>query len=201
MPTDLLQKSFGIPRSLLEQITAVASSVKSGTTFMGSDGTIQTGTLSLSGNASTGNVQSGKTFYSNSWTKQTGTLALSGNAGTVDVLSGKTFYSNSFTKQTGTLKANSSYTLNYNGRGNNQSIPNGSLAIIITANLGNSSDPNCTNVTNVSKINYKSSEKFDQYSGGNTPSNKYSLWMYLVTGNGNTPTVTGAEWCYVWVFK
>ena len=103
MPTDLLQESFGIPRSLLEQITAVASSVKSGTTFMGTDGTIQTGTLSLSGNASTGNVQSGKTFYSNSWTKQTGTLALSGNAGTGDVLSGKTFYSNSWTRQTGTL--------------------------------------------------------------------------------------------------
>ena len=103
MPEKLLQVSYGIQQSILDQIAAIASSVKSGVLFLDKDGKIQTGTLSLSGNAGTGDVKSGKTFYSNSWTKQTGTLSLSGNAGTGNVQSGKTFYSNSFTKQTGTL--------------------------------------------------------------------------------------------------
>ena len=103
MPENLLDSSNGIPKSILDQITAISNSVKSGVIFLDKDGKLQTGTLSLSGNAGTGDVKSGKTFYSNSWTKQTGTLGLSGNANAGQVLSGSTFYSNSFTRQTGTM--------------------------------------------------------------------------------------------------
>ena len=103
MPEMLLQGSYGIQKSTLDQITATAGNVQSGVKFLDKNGNIQTGTLSLSGNAGTGDVKSGKTFYSNSWTKKTGTLALSGNASTSQVLSGRTFYSNSWTKQTGTM--------------------------------------------------------------------------------------------------
>ena len=103
MPEMLLQGSYGIQKSTLDQITATAGNVQSGVKFLDKNGNIQTGTLSLSGNAGTGDVKSGKTFYSNSWTKHTGTLALSGNASTSQVLSGRTFYSNSWTKQTGTM--------------------------------------------------------------------------------------------------
>ena len=74
MPENLLQVSYGIQQSILDQITAIASSVKSGVIFLDKNGELQTGTLSLSGNAAVGNVLSGKTFYSNSWTKQTGTM-------------------------------------------------------------------------------------------------------------------------------
>ena len=103
MPEMLLQGSYGIEKSTLDQITATAGNVQSGVKFLDKNGNIQTGTLSLSGNAGTGDVKSGKTFYSNSWTKHTGTLALSGNASASQVLSGRTFYSNSWTKQTGTM--------------------------------------------------------------------------------------------------
>ena len=64
----------GIDSDLLGQITATADSVKYGTRFMTSNGTISTGTLSLTGNATTSDVVSGKTFYSNSFTRQTGYL-------------------------------------------------------------------------------------------------------------------------------
>ena len=74
MADNLLQSTFGISKSLLDQVTATASDVKSGVVYIDSDGVIQTGTLSLSGNATTSQVLSGRTYYSNSWTKQTGTM-------------------------------------------------------------------------------------------------------------------------------
>ena len=110
MPEMLLQGSYGIQKSTLDQITATAGNVQSGVKFLDKNGNIQTGTLSLSGNAGTGDVKSGKTFYSNSWTKRTGTLALSGNASTSQVLSGRSFYSNSWTKQTGTMANRGAWT-------------------------------------------------------------------------------------------
>lgn len=51
MADNLLQSTFGISKSLLDQVTATASDVKSGVVYIDSDGVIQTGTLSLSGNA------------------------------------------------------------------------------------------------------------------------------------------------------
>ena len=124
MPTKLLQGSYGVQKSTLDQITATAGNVQSGVKFLDKNGVIQTGTLSLSGNAGTGDVKSGKTFYSNSWTKQTGTLSLSGNASTSQVLSGRTFYSNSWTRQTGTMTNRGAVSKSINP-GSSYTIPAG----------------------------------------------------------------------------
>lgn len=124
MADNLLQSTFGISKSLLDQVTATTSDVKSGVVYIDSDGVIQTGTLSLSGNAGTGDVKSGKTFYSNSWTRQTGTFTLSGNATTSQVLSGRTYYSNSWTKQTGTMTNRGAVTKSINP-GGSYTIPAG----------------------------------------------------------------------------
>lgn len=124
MADNLLQSTFGISKSLLDQVTATTGDVKSGVVYIDSDGIIQTGTLALSGNAGTGDVKSGKTFYSNSWTRQTGTLTLSGNATTSQVLSGRTYYSNSWTKQTGTMTNRGAVTKSINP-GSSYTIPAG----------------------------------------------------------------------------
>ena len=199
MPTDLLQETFGIPRSLLEQITTNASDVKSGVRYLGSNGTIQTGTLTLSGNASTGNVQSGKTFYSNSWTKQTGTLSLSGNAGTGDVKSGKTFYSNSFTKQTGSFSptVNVSYVTRYtkgvysenpNTYTMNTSISDG---LLIIANARDDSAVSINSVTlssgSLTKLAYY------RFTGYSSVTNCIYVGRIKNMANGATLTITGTQ--------
>lgn len=74
MPTNLLQGTYGISNATLEDTNVSASDVKSGIRFMSPNGTIETGTLSLHGNATTSDVVSGKTFYSNGFTMQTGDL-------------------------------------------------------------------------------------------------------------------------------
>lgn len=74
MPTNLLQESFGIPRSLLDQVTVEYNDVKMGKKYIDSDGNLRAGTLLLSGTAYPTQVLSDRTFYSNSWTKQTGTM-------------------------------------------------------------------------------------------------------------------------------
>ena len=79
MPTNLLQESFGISKSLLASTNISASDVKSGIKFMNPNGEVQTGTLALSGNATVSDVMSGKTFYSNSFTKQTGIRTIYSN--------------------------------------------------------------------------------------------------------------------------
>ena len=82
MPEKLLQSDYGLQKSILNQITATAGNVQSGIRFLDKNGNIQTGTLSLSGNASTGTVLSGNTFYSNSFTRQTGSMTNRGAWGT-----------------------------------------------------------------------------------------------------------------------
>lgn len=74
MPENLLSPSSGMPKSLLDQINVDPSHVITGITFLNRDGELQTGTLSLSGNATASQVLSGRTFYSNSFTRQTGSL-------------------------------------------------------------------------------------------------------------------------------
>lgn len=74
MPSNLLGVSNGISKSILDQITTNTGDVKSGVKFLDKNGDIQTGSLSLSGNANRAHVLSGETFYSNSWSKQTGTM-------------------------------------------------------------------------------------------------------------------------------
>lgn len=75
MPTNLLQESSGIPRSLLEQITCSDYTVKEGWKYLAMTGEIRTGTLVPDGTtAITSDVLGGKTFYSNSWVKQSGTM-------------------------------------------------------------------------------------------------------------------------------
>ena len=74
MPTNLLQGTYGISNTLLENTNVSESDVKSGIRFLSPNGTIQTGTLSLTGNAIASDVISGKTFYSNSWSQNIGSL-------------------------------------------------------------------------------------------------------------------------------
>ena len=76
MPSNLLQESFGISKSVLSTTNISASDVKSGIKFINPDGVIQTGTFMLSGNAAVSDVMSGKTFYSNSFTKQPGSRTI-----------------------------------------------------------------------------------------------------------------------------
>ena len=169
MPEKLLCPSYGISKSLIDQITANSDDILNGKAFIGSNGDIQYGSLILSGNASASDVRSGKTFYStNAKSKLTGSLKV------IDVNSTKvTFYKNS------------SLTLN-----------RGELAFCILANLGNSHNPSCTNITG-GTILYKSSSPIDSYAGQNTPTNKYSLWGYLIAGLGKQLTISGAEWKYI----
>ena len=75
MPSKLLDTTIGIQKSTLDQITATAGNVQSGVKFLDKNGNIQTGSLSLSGNANPAHVLSGETFYSNSWSRQTGTMS------------------------------------------------------------------------------------------------------------------------------
>lgn len=56
--------------------TAVPSDVKSGKTFVGTTGELETGTLALSGTAAATDVRSGKTFYAADFTKKTGTVVI-----------------------------------------------------------------------------------------------------------------------------
>lgn len=90
----------------INELTTTPSDVISGKKFYGTgNDEIQTGTLSLSGNAGAGDVLSGKTFYNtNAQSKQSGSLSLSGNAGDGNVLKGKTYYTtDAKTKRTGTM--------------------------------------------------------------------------------------------------
>ena len=74
MPENLLAPSTGLTNSKLESANAQPGEVMAGRTFYAGNGELKTGTLSLTGNATTLDVRNGKTFYSNSWTKQTGTM-------------------------------------------------------------------------------------------------------------------------------
>lgn len=74
MPTNLLQESSGISKSLLDQVTVEYNDVKMGKKYIDSDGKLRSGTLILSGTAYPTQVLSGRTFYSNSWTKETGSM-------------------------------------------------------------------------------------------------------------------------------
>ena len=75
MPTNLLQESSGIPRSLLDEITCSDYTVKEGWKYLAMTGEIRTGTLVPDGTTSTtSDVLGGKTFYSNSWVKQSGSM-------------------------------------------------------------------------------------------------------------------------------
>lgn len=97
------------------ELTATAGDVLKGAKYVGQDTNddIGTGTLELTGNATTGDVLANKTFYiNNPKSKQTGTLALSGNAAANRVLSPYTFYStNPKTKLTGTIPSYSGRTI------------------------------------------------------------------------------------------
>ena len=75
MPENLLAPSTGLSNSKLESANAQPGEVMAGRTFYAGNCELKTGTLSLTGNATTLDVRNGKTFYSNSWTKQTGTMA------------------------------------------------------------------------------------------------------------------------------
>lgn len=75
MPYELLPPIMGggIDEELLTQITVTSGDVLYPKKFMTSNGTIATGSLSLTGTATESNVLSGKTFYSNDTTLRTGT--------------------------------------------------------------------------------------------------------------------------------
>ena len=75
MPYELLPPLMGggIDEELLEQITVTSGDVLYPKKFMSYKGTIETGSLSLTGTATEGDVLSGKTFYSNDTTLRTGT--------------------------------------------------------------------------------------------------------------------------------
>ena len=65
----------------LDVVTAEAGDIVAGKVIVDKNGNPLTGTLSLSGNAGTGDVRRGKTFYStNPKSKQTGTMAEKGAA-------------------------------------------------------------------------------------------------------------------------
>lgn len=97
------------------ELTATAGDVLKGAKYVGQDTNddIGTGTLELTGNATTGDVLANKTFYiNNPKSKQTGTLTLSGNAAASRVLSPYTFYTTDpKTKLTGTIPSYSGRTI------------------------------------------------------------------------------------------
>lgn len=74
MPENLLNQDSGIPKSLLKKITATPGYVWNGKTFIDSSGSVKSGTLTLTGNATAADVTKGKTFYTTSSSKKTGTF-------------------------------------------------------------------------------------------------------------------------------
>lgn len=93
MSENLLQPVFGIPKSVLSQITATSSDVYVGKKFLSNSGTIQTGTLNLSASATEGDVKQGKTFFANGTNLRTGNLVFRGSVFVAYNFSG---YLNSF---------------------------------------------------------------------------------------------------------
>jgi len=91
--------------------TVTNDKVVLGETFYADSRTQDTGTLALTGDATSNDVMTGKTYYGNTFTKDTGTWSFLGNASTSDVLTGKTFYGNSSTLLTGTAKAPIDFSL------------------------------------------------------------------------------------------
>lgn len=79
MPENLLSSSFGIPKSVLSQITVTPAYVYTGKKFLSSSGIIQTGTLNLAASATEGDVKQGKTFFANGTTLRTGNLVFKGS--------------------------------------------------------------------------------------------------------------------------
>ena len=95
----------GLNNTKLRLADAAVDDVLKGRKFYSGDKTLKTGTLELTGTASSDDVLSGVTFYNtNAKSKQIGTLELTGNAYADDVLMGRTFYNtDAKTKVTGTL--------------------------------------------------------------------------------------------------
>ena len=105
MPTNFLSPSNGIPGSLLDQINVNPGDVLSGKTYLGSDGEVHSGTLSLAATATESDVLSGKTFFSGSTTRRTGSYSVTNKIQVFDIYHAP--YGNEYRNGTASVHASS----------------------------------------------------------------------------------------------
>lgn len=207
----LYQSKGGIMSSILipgsgaggvssSELTATAGDVLKGAKYVGQDTNddIGTGTLELTGNATTGDVLANKTFYvNNPKSKQTGMLALSGNAAANRVLSPYTFYATDpKTKLTGTIPSYGGRTITPGTSNQTISAGNylsGNVVIagdgdLVAANIKNGKNifnvqGTCKEYKYLSISNLASSSTSKRYSLINSSSSSVSLY-YLTINPG-----------------
>lgn len=135
MPTNFLSPSNGIPGSLLDQINANPGDVLSGKTYLGSDGEVHRGTLSLSATATESDVLSGKTFFSGSTIRRTGSYSVTNKIQVLDIYHGPR--GNEYDRGTSSVRASSTIKWCQTGTVCNVPLDSSNNYINITSVSGN----------------------------------------------------------------